>query len=96
MTHEEELVSRVTVVLCAKRAVVTDKSLEVETVLGMALNPARVRSDPVFLERAKCRVSILDRITAITRTRGDGAVRVDLGEGLQNVLPASLQVLPAA
>lgn len=40
ITHEEELVSRVAVINRVENSIVTHKSLEIEPVLWVSLNPA--------------------------------------------------------
>ena len=95
-SHKEKLIGGVAIVSRVKDAIVAYEGLEIETVLGMTLDPAEAQmSTPNPI--AVCYDS-LDGVATPAGTRGNCTIWVDLGILVEGIFPALLKVdegLPA-
>ena len=95
-SHEEKLIGGVAIVSRVEDAIVAHEGLEIEPVLGMALNPAGAQMS-ISNATAMC-YDLLDSVATPTGTRGNCTIWVDLGILAEGIFPAFLKVdegLPA-
>ena len=89
-SYKEKLVGGVAVVSRVKDSIVAHEGLEIESVLGMPLNPAEAQMSTPNATAA-CH-DLLDGVATPAGTRGNCTIWVDLGILVERIFPALLEV----